>query len=151
MTTLSLSQYAASCGAAELDKKLPGWFELINTRALDISEGQALANGVPKCGCICAQLDAMYLKANPGALKARGRYGKREVCNRVLIVGEWQKTFKRLFKHPAWQAARFGFSTGYVVSDDGESGDTSFSELTAAWRKEISKRRRAAKQQAVAA
>jgi hypothetical protein len=117
---------------------MPDWFEKISPSALDIGAavGSLKPNGRPACGCICAQLDALYLADHPRAASQRG--------------ARWFYSFRRIFGtqriyEGKINAIDLGFTSGVFRMPDGDLVETTFRALTAAWRTEIKKRREAAK------
>lgn len=142
---MNANTYAASQGATQLDERVPGWFNQINLAALDLSVGTSEPNkkGVPSCGCVCAQLDLVYIQGSTRARNIRSREG-------YYGEGMWSLGFKRIFRvrrlargftRQKWDTVDLGFSAGTIVLPDGNFATTSFTGLTQAWKDLIKERR----------
>lgn len=118
MTKTKTPEQRAAKGAAWLDSKLPGWFNDINPRRLDMESGSQ--NSGNDCGCVCAQLDRAYNRANGGD-----------------NYGGWSYGFRRL------AGIRDAFSARFFQRAEnlGFYGPGEYAELTAAWKHEVRVRR----------
>lgn len=124
---------AVEKGAALLDRRHPRWFEQIDLRAFDLRSGSY---------CICGQLDAINRGCEPNSGLGSWTYALNRLFGRDINI----------FKDNSRDETHgFSVSRENMEVFDYKADRSAWAYAEGIWKTEIAKRRRAKKQQALAA